>query len=126
MENEVQMQINLNKSAGNDFRQALRNGEFIFLSEALIPPGEKELAKLGERIVPFAEKMWSFTDLHGGVAVPDHFDAAWSAADIAAVFPREQRSKNIFFTSVPVHLLQAQEGYRQVLSPQSQKLPPSC
>ena len=99
MENEVQMQINLNKSAGNDFRQALRNGEFIFLSEALIPPGEKELAKLGERIVPFAEKMWSFTDLHGGVAVPDHFDAAWSAADIAAVFPREQRSKNIFFIS---------------------------
>ena len=95
---EIQLNIALEKNH-NPLRKALADGKFIFLAECRIPEDERTIEGAASRIMPLAEKMWSFDDLYGGLAVLDLPGAPFSPADLASEFPAEYRNRNLFYLS---------------------------
>ena len=96
--NQIQLNIALEKSA-NPLRSALESGKFVFIAEANLPADNRNLTTVAERLMPFAEKMWSFDDLYGGLAISDLPGGAFSAAEFAAAIPEQLRNRNIFYLS---------------------------
>ena len=74
--NGIQLNINLEKNT-NPLRKALGDGKFVFLAECSVPEDEKNISGVMSRIMPIAEKMWSFDDLNGGIAMLDLPDRAF-------------------------------------------------
>ena len=81
--NEFQLDMTLNKNS-NPFKNALDNGNFVFLAESAPPENEQNINSAVERMMPLAETMLRQEDLCGGLAVTDYYGSPWSAADSAA------------------------------------------
>lgn len=96
--NQIQLNISLEKSS-NPLRDTLNSGNFVFLAEAGLPESSSTLADAYERIKPLAEKMWSFDDLCGGLAITDLPGSAFSAAEFASAIPEQFRNRNLFYLS---------------------------
>ena len=94
----MQLEMSFGKRP-NGFRKALSNGEFVFLTECQVPSDENDVKRAGERLMPLAEKMWSFDDLHGGIALLDSPGTPWSAVEVASVLPENERNRNLFYVS---------------------------
>ena len=95
---EIQLNIALEKKH-NQLRQALSDGKFVFLAECRIPEDERTLESAAARLLPLAEKMWSFDDLCGGVAFLDLPGSPFSPAEFASMIPEEFRNRNCFYIS---------------------------
>lgn len=91
--NDIQLNISLDKTA-NQLKQALAQGKFVYLAECRIPEEERSLEKASARIRDLAEKMWSFDDLNGGLAILDLPDTPFSAVELLSSFPQEYRNRN--------------------------------
>ncbi len=96
--NQIQLNIALEESS-NLLRSALNDGKFVFLAECRLPEENCRPDAAAERIMPLAEKMWSFDDLYGGLAVTDYPGSAFSAAEFASVLPEAMRNRNLFYLS---------------------------
>jgi len=95
---ELQLEMSLDK-INNPFRKALAGGEFVFLAGVDIPSDVKSTSDAVDQLMPMAEEMWSFDDLHGGLALSDRPGAAWSSAETASALVQEKRNCNIFYLS---------------------------
>lgn len=95
---EIQLNIALEKSS-NPLRTALGDGKFVFLAECRLPEENRSLEDTRSRILPLAEKMWSFDDLCGGLAINDLPGSVFSAAEFAAALPENFRNRNLCFLS---------------------------
>lgn len=96
--NQIQLNISLEKNS-NPLRQALGEGKFVFLAECRLPEENRSLEDTRSRLMPLAEKMWSFDDLCGGLAIDDLPGSAFSAVDFAAALPEDKRNRNLCFLS---------------------------
>lgn len=96
--NEFQLDMKLNKNS-NQFKDALDNGNFVFLAESAPPENEQNINSAVERMMPLAETMLKQEDLCGGLAVTDHYGSPWSAAEIAAAMPENIRNANCYCLS---------------------------
>ena len=94
--NQIQLNIALEKSS-NLLRSALNDGKFVFLAECKLPEETCNPDAAAERIMTLAEKMWSFDDLCGGLAVTDLPGSACSAAEFASALPEAMRNRNLFY-----------------------------
>ena len=95
---EFQLDMPLGQN-GNQLKNALDSGKFIFLAECAPPENERKLDSAVERIMPLAETMSKQEDLCGGLAVTDFYGAQWSAAEIAAALPESLRNNNLYYLS---------------------------
>ena len=95
---ELQLEMSLDK-INNPFRRALSAGEFIFLAGVDIPADVKSTSEAVEQLMPMAEEMWSYGDLHGGLAFSDRPGSAWSSAETASALTQDKRNTNIFYLS---------------------------
>ncbi|MBQ9089081.1 MAG: methylenetetrahydrofolate reductase C-terminal domain-containing protein [Lentisphaeria bacterium] len=95
---EVQLNIALEKIE-NPLQQALAEGRFVYLAECHAPEDERSLPQAAERIMPLAEKMWSFDDLCGGLAILDLPESPFSAIELLSALPENNRNRNCAFLS---------------------------
>ncbi len=95
---EFQLDMSLNNSV-NQFKDALSNGNFVFLAECSCPDDERRCEDAAARIMPLAEMMAKQQDLCGGLAITDHCGAPWSAVELAAAMPENLRNRNCCFLS---------------------------
>lgn len=95
---DFQLDMTLDPS-DNPLKNALDNGKFIFLAECTPPENERSREAAAERILPLAEMMTRQDDLCGGLAITDHYGAAWSAAEIASALPAAQRNRHLYYLS---------------------------
>ena len=94
----VQLNIALEKIE-NPLQQALADGRFVYLAECHVPEDERSLPQAAERIMPLAEKMWSFDDLCGGLAILDLPESPFSAIELLSALPENNRNRNCAFLS---------------------------
>ena len=95
---EFQLDMNLNNS-GNSFKDALNNGNFVFLAECNCPDNERYCENAAERLMPLAEMMTKQQDLCGGLAITDLYGSPWSAVELGAALPENMRNNHCYFLS---------------------------